>query len=104
MSANPIYPNEYNQPSQNIFDRMGHPGKWYSLIPVTGSGEFNFTGSNYGISGLIIDTAGQIITLSGGGNISGSALTLKVIHELSIQKIVSTGGVAYALYRNNKVI
>jgi hypothetical protein len=103
--SNPIYPSDYNNPSQNIFERLGHPGKWNSVSNVTGNSEFNFTGSNsYGVSGIIIDTAGQTIHLSNGGTIPGSALLTKTIHELSISKIVSTGGTAYVLYRNTKVI
>lgn len=103
--STPIYPNDYANGSQDIFFKMGHPGKWKKVLPVTGSIELNFTGSlNYGVSGVIIDTAGQTLTLSEGGTIPGSALQTKIIHELSISKIVSTGGVAYILYRNHKVI
>ncbi len=88
---------------ENDFLRLGHPGKWNKTSTVNGAAEYNFTGSNYGVGGIIIETAGQIIHLSNGGTIPGTALTLEIIHELSISKVVSNGGTAYVLYRNHLV-
>lgn len=86
--------------SNDDFSRLGHPGKWFKSLAVTGSVEVNFTGSNMGAGAIIIDTAGQTIHLSNGGIIPGSALSVDTIHELSISKVVSTSGTAYILFRN----
>jgi hypothetical protein len=86
--------------SANDFTRLGHPGKWFKSLSVTGNAQFDFTGSNMGAGAIIIDTAGQTIHLSNGGTIPGTALAVDSIHELSISKVVSTGGTAYVLFRN----
>jgi len=90
--------------SEDDFTRLGHPGKWLKSVACTGTSvEFNFTGSNYGAGAIIIVTPGQTIHLSNGGTIPGSALSILNIHEMSISKVVSTGGSAYVLTRNQLI-
>lgn len=89
----------------NIFERIGHPGKWYKAIPFSGSVELNFTGSSgeytADAGGIILsNNTGVTITLTGGGEIPGTALSTGVILDLSIAKIVSTTGVGFILHRN----
>ncbi len=89
--------------SSNDFERLGHTGRWVSSISVTGATEVNFTGSNYGAGGVIITSAGQTIHLSKGGTIPGSALTIGIVHELAVSKVVSTSGTCYVLIRNPQI-
>lgn len=97
-----------NAQPDNIFDRIGHPGKWHASVPFSGSGQVDFTGSignNLAcVGGLILTNNTDVtIELSNGGAIPGSALALNTIHELSISKITFTNGVGYALYRNHMI-
>lgn len=103
MSANPIYPYDFQASSsyQDDFDRLGHPGKWERSISVTGTS--NFTGSDYG-AGAIIKVSGATgtITLSGGGTIAIADLPVGLT-ELSIDNITSPSGTIYVLIRNQRV-
>ncbi len=96
------YPYNYDAPSgnngQDQFDRLGHPGKYYSVITHT-TGQLDLTGSNYGYSGIIVQTAGSTtITLSGGGTINAAHLVVNTIYELSVSKLSgSSGAVIYVL-------
>lgn len=80
------------------FDRLGHPGKYYSVLLHT-TGQLDLTGSNYGYSGIIVQTAGSTtIELSGGGTINAAHLVANTIHELSVSKLSgSSGAVIYVL-------
>ena len=96
------YPYNYDAPSTNNgadqFDRLGHPGKYYSVILHT-TGQLDLTGSNYGYSGIIVQTAGSTtITLSGGGTINSAHLVTSQLYELSVSKLTgSSGAVIYLL-------
>jgi hypothetical protein len=96
------YPYNYDAPSANNgsdqFERLGHPGKYYSVITHT-TGQLDLTGSNYGYGSIIVNNAGSTtITLSGGGTIPAANLTAGVIYELSVSKLSgSSGAVIYVL-------
>lgn len=84
---------------QNQFQRLGHPGRYYSTITYT-SGQTDFTGSNYGYGAVIMKThGGATIELSGGGIISASDLPNEAI-ELSVSKIKDgSSAIIYVLKR-----
>ena len=42
----------------NVFERLGHPGKYTETLRYTG-GQLDLTGSNYGYGSLIVKTAGS---------------------------------------------
>ncbi len=96
------YPYNYDAPSTNNgadqFDRLGHPGKYYSVITHT-TGQLDLTGSNYGYGAIIVNTPGSTtITLSGGGTILAANLATNSLHELSVSKLSgSSGAVIYLL-------
>lgn len=80
---------------QNQFQRLGHPGRYTSVIKYT-SGQTDFTGSNYGYGAVIMKTHGSaVIELSGGGSIDAVDLPNDVI-ELSVSKI--SGGTSAEIY------
>lgn len=104
MSANPVQPYNYPAPTvetNNDFNRLGHPGKFFKSISVSGSSFF--TGSNYGAGG-ILPLSGSIGTaqLSGGGSIDLSKLAAGFIHELSVQSVSGANNVII-LIRNQAV-
>lgn len=71
-----FYPG-YTATEQNQFDRLGHPGKWVSVMKITDTNQYDFTGSMYGYGGIMdanfrTNTDGQTtgtVVLSGGGTI-----------------------------------
>ncbi len=84
-----------NATEQNQFQRLGHPGRYYSVIKYT-AGQTDFTGSNYGYGAVIMKThGGAAIELSGGGSIDAVDLPNDVI-ELSVSKI--SGGTSAEIY------
>ena len=88
--------------AQQQFDRLGHPGKFYSVIEVKGTAQVDFTGSNYGygavmISGSNIHTPAARIALSGGGEITSSVLAGLGIVEMSPLKVYG-GSVRDCIY------
>lgn len=94
------YPYNYDAPSANNgadqFERLGHPGKYYSALTYT-SGQLDLTGSNYGYGSVVVKTEGSTtITLSGGGTIPAVNLTAGVIYDLSISKL--SGGTGAVIY------
>lgn len=90
------YPYNYNAPSTNNgadqFDRLGHPGKYYSVLTYT-TGQLDLTGSNYGYGSIIVKTeGGTTITLSGGGTIPAVNLAGGVVYDLSVSKLTGASG------------
>ena len=84
-----------NATDQNQFDRLGHPGRYTSVIKYTAD-QVDFTGSNYGYGAVIVKTEGSaVITLSGGGSIDAVDLPNDVV-ELSVAKI--SGGTSAEIY------
>lgn len=96
------YPYNYNAPSTNNgadqFDRLGHPGKYYSVLTYT-TGQLDLTGSNYGHGSIIVKTPGNATaSLSAGGQIILGDLSAGVVYDLSVSKIFGgTGAVVYVL-------
>ena len=96
------YPYNYNAPSTNNgadqFDRLGHPGKYYSTLTYT-TGQLDLTGSNYGYGSIIVKTAGgATASLSAGGQILLGDLTAGVVYDLSVSRISgATSAVVYVL-------
>ena len=79
----------------NQFDRLGHPGRYTSVIKYT-AGQLDLTGSNYGYGAVIMKTeGGSVIHLSDGGSIDAVDLPNDVV-ELSVAKI--TGGTSAEIY------
>ena len=94
------YPYNYDAPSSNNgadqFDRLGHPGKYYSALTYTG-GQLDLTGSNYGYGSVLIVTHGSTtITLSGGGTIAASGFSSPTQLDVSVSKL--SGGSAAVIY------
>lgn len=90
------YPYNYNAPSADNgadqFDRLGHPGKYYSVLTYT-TGQLDLTGSNYGYGSIIVKTEGSTtITLSGGGTIPAANLSPGVVYDLSVSKLTGASG------------
>lgn len=90
-------------PSQaNEFDRKGHPGKFLRSITCT-TGTTTFTGSNFGMGGLIVPTgATGTASLSLGGDIPLGSLASSnpLIYEFSLRSVKVDSGTVYALIRN----
>jgi hypothetical protein len=102
--STPVQPYDYPTPTRttyNDFSRLGHPGKFFKSISVSGSAFF--TGSNYGAGG-VLPLSGSIGTayLSGGGTIDLSKLTTGVVHELSVYQVLN-GNNVIILLRNQAV-
>lgn len=105
MSYNPVYSNSFTTDERSEFDKKGHPGKFYKSITCT-TGTTNFTGSNFGVGGLIVPNgASGTASLSLGGDISLGALASNspAIHELSLTSVKVDGGTVYALIRNQLI-
>lgn len=102
--VNEIHPYNYGSNQASDFERKGHPGKFLFSITCT-SGTTNFTGSNYGVGGVIVP-AGTIGTasLSAGGVIPLSTLTGSIgVVELSLSSVKVDSGTVYALIRNQMI-
>ena len=101
----PIQPGDYPAATPSMFERWGHPGRFFAVHPVSAS-TVDFTGSaNFGAGGLLV-TAGATgsVTMSNGGAMPLSAFATGVIHELSISAVTANGAVVYVLIRNNKIV
>ena len=103
MSANEIQPYNYGSDRRTEFDKKGHPGKYYKVITCT-SGTTNFTGSNFGLGGIIV-TSGTTGTasFSDGGSIPLAALSASnggTTYEFSLSSVNVSSGTVYALIRN----
>ena len=99
--ADAIHPYDFPPSEANDFKRKGHPGKFLKSITCT-SGYTYFTGSNYGVGGLVVPSgATGTAYLSGGGEIPLSAFSdSKRIIELSLYSVNVTSGTVYALIKN----
>ena len=94
------YPYNYYAPSANNgpdqFERLGHPGKYYSVLTYT-TGQLDLTGSNYGYGSVIVKTVGNTTaSLSAGGIIPLGDLSAGVVYDLSVSKL--TGGSSAIIY------
>jgi hypothetical protein len=102
MSANEVQPYSYGSDARNEFERKGHPGKYYSSITCN-TGTTIFTGSNFGIGGLIVTngTTGTA-SFSNGGEIPLSVLSASNsdVFEFSLSSVKVDSGTVYALIRN----
>ena len=97
-----VQPYEYPPSQYSDFERKGHPGKFYQSI-TCGSGTTFFTGSNFGVGGIIVPsgTTGTA-SLSLGGVIPLAVLAAggARIYELSLDSVKVDSGTVYVLKRN----
>ena len=105
MSVNEIHP--YNFPASNLndFERLGHPGKFIKSI-ACGTGTTTFTGSNFGVGGIIVPngtTGTASLSLGGDIPLGSIASNSPVIHELSLKNVKVDGGIVYVLIRNQMI-
>jgi hypothetical protein len=101
MSVNEIHPYNFPPSQANEFQRKGHPGKFLQSI-TCGVGVTNFTGSNYGMGGLVVPsgTTGTA-SFSNGGDIPLATLAgSQRIFEISLSSVKVDSGLVYALIRN----
>jgi hypothetical protein len=103
MPVNEIHPYNFPQSQANDFERKGHPGKFLQSITCSSGTTTYFTGSNFGVGGLIVpaSTTGTA-SLSKGGDIPLAVLAgSQRIFELSVISVkVDTNGPVYALVKN----
>jgi len=101
MSVNEIHPYNFPSSAANEFERKGHPGKFLQSLTCA-SGTTTFTGSNFGVGGLIVPSgATGTAYFSKGGSIPLSALSgSQRIFEISLSSITVDSGTVYALIRN----
>ena len=103
MSVNEIHPYNFPPSQATEFERKGHPGKFFQSITCVNGTTTHFTGSNFGVAGLIIPTSTTgTASLSNGGEIPLAALAgSQRIFELSAVSVkVDSNGPVYALVRN----
>lgn len=99
----PIQPYDYPANQSDEFERKGHPGKFLQSITCTSGTTTIFTGSNYGVGGIIVPNGCTgTASLSLGGEISLGNLSTSspVIHEFSVRSLKVDSGTVYALIRN----
>lgn len=97
-----IQPYSYPASQANDFERLGHPGKYFKSIACS-SGTTVFTGSNFGVGGLIVPngTVGTASFSNGGVMPLGViASTSPGVFEFSLQSVKVDSGTVYALIRN----
>lgn len=101
MSVNEIHPYDFTPSQANDFERLGHPGKFLQSITCA-VGTTTFTGSNFGMGGLIVPGgASGTAYFSKGGTIPLSALSgSQRIFEVSLSSVTVDSGTVYALIRN----
>lgn len=83
----------------------GHPGTIHTTLitGLSGSGAFYFTGSNFGYGACMTEGSfNGSIELTGGGSVSGSALTDGVIYELSINSVTAGDGGSVYVFKKRK--
>lgn len=105
MSYNEIHPYNYGSDQRDEFQKRGHPGKFYQSITCT-VGTTDFTGSNFGVGGLIVPNGSTgTASFSNGGTIPLGVLASSspVIHEFSLSSVKVDGGTVYALIRNQLI-
>jgi hypothetical protein len=102
MSSNQVHPYNFGTDQRNEFERKGHPGKYFQSI-TCGTGTTTFTGSNFGVGGLIVPsgTTGTA-SLSNGGLIPLGVLASSgpSVYEFSLLNVKVDSGTVYALIRN----
>ena len=102
MSANPVQQYDYPNAPPNDFERLGHPGKYFKVIACP-TGTTNFTGSNFGVGGIIV-TSGTTGTasFSFGGEMPLAVLSASngSVFECSLLSVKVDSGIVYALVRN----
>lgn len=108
-NPNGIQPYSYPASQADEFEKKGHPGMFLQSITCPSGSTTTFTGSNYGIGGLIVayPTTGTA-SLSLGGEIPLATLATMssqgAIIEISVRRVtVLSGGPVYALIRNQLV-
>ena len=81
----------------NVFERLGHPGKYYGVKSVNNT-TVDFTGSNYGYGAFSLsDVTNVHITASNGALLEGSDFTAKTIYEIGLKRIeIGSSGKAIA--------
>ena len=87
----------------NVFDRLGHPGKYTSVTTVNNA-TVDFTGSNYGYGAVVVGESSAVGTIyfSGGGTVNIAHLTVGVLYELSPSKIVESGTKAVYVFKRQQ--
>jgi hypothetical protein len=105
MASNEIHPYNFPTSQYDDFQRLGHPGRFHKVIACT-TGTTTFTGSNFGVGGLIVPT-GSIGTasLSLGGDIPLGILGQGGIriYDFSLRSVKVDSGTVYVLLRNHVV-
>jgi hypothetical protein len=101
MPVNEIHPYNFPPSQANDFERKGHPGKFLKSI-TCGSGTTYFTGSNYGVGGIVIPEGAQgTMYFSAGGSLPIDELAdSKRVLEFSLSSVTVTTGTVYALIKN----
>jgi len=105
MSYNPVYPNSFTTDARSEFDKKGHPGKFHQSI-TCGTGTTTFTGSYFGVGGLIVPNGCTgTASFSNGGSIPLGAIASNspVIHEFSLSSVKVDSGTVYVLIRNQLI-
>lgn len=100
-----IQPYDYPASQADEFERNGHPGKFLKSITCN-VGTTIFTGSNFGVGGLIVPNGctGTASLSLGGDILLGSLSTSSpVIHEFSLRSVKVDSGTVYALIRNQLI-
>lgn len=99
--ADAIHPYDFPPSEANDFKRKGHPGKFLKSIACA-SGVTYFTGSNFGVGGVVVPSgAAGTGYLSAGGTIPLALFAdSKRIIELSLSSIDVSSGTIYVLIKN----
>jgi hypothetical protein len=101
MSVNEIHPYNFPASQANDFERKGHPGKFLKSI-LCETGTTYFTGSNFGIGGLLVPSGAQgTASFSGGGDIPLHIIAgSQRVFEFSLLSVKVDSGTVYALIKN----
>lgn len=106
MSSEPGQKYNFPPSQADDFMRLGHPGKFFQSITCASGSTVYFTGSNFGVGGLIVPngTTGTA-SLSHGGTIPLGALATNTayIWEFSLSSVKVDSGTVYALIRNQLI-
>lgn len=101
MPVNEIHPYNFPASQANDFERKGHPGKFLRSIPC-GVGTTYFTGSNFGVGGILVPSGTHgTASFSNGGEIGLHELAgAQRVFEFSLSSVIVTNGTVYALIKN----
>jgi len=105
MSANAIQPSSYGSDARDEFEKKGHPGKFWRSVACS-TGTTVFTGSNFGLGGIIVPTGTTgTASFSLGGDIPLSVLATggARIYDFSLRSVKVDSGTVYALIRNHNI-